>query len=247
MPVCPQCGILIDGSPPCPRCGCKLIEFTQDDPKLQRVIALRPQQRPSMAKLLVLDDDSDDEGEWFRLRRSETWIGRRETEVCIPHDPDLSARHASIRRTESAEQTRWELVDNDSTNGAYVRLGQRSLVDGDQFRLGAVSVLWTHDSKGTRQLQTLDGVRGSVSEVPKKPVTRVGAGEGTDVVIPHPTVSPNHAEIRFDGEDWTLTDSQSLNGTWLKVCRWPLRGMTQFLLGQQRFIFHPIPSSRTVP
>jgi pSer/pThr/pTyr-binding forkhead associated (FHA) protein len=42
---------------------------------------------------------------------------------------------------------------------------------------------------------------------------RVGRAETADVLLPHESVSEQHAEIRFDGELWTLHDSGSTNGT----------------------------------
>src|SRR5436190_22305563 len=53
----------------------------------------RPQERPSLALLCILDDGKAD-GEWVRLRGDRYLIGRSEGVVCIAHDAMMSARHA---------------------------------------------------------------------------------------------------------------------------------------------------------
>jgi len=42
---------------------------------------------------------------------------------------------------------------------------------------------------------------------------KVGRAETADVLLPHESVSENHAEVRFDGTHWTLVDQGSTNGT----------------------------------
>ncbi|MEC8252994.1 MAG: FHA domain-containing protein [Planctomycetota bacterium] len=41
----------------------------------------------------------------------------------------------------------------------------------------------------------------------------IGRAESAEVLIPHEPVSERHAEVCFDGERWTLQDSNSTNGT----------------------------------
>lgn len=48
-----------------------------------------------------------------------------------------------------------------------------------------------------------------------QPVVRIGREPGMDVVIDNPSVSRSQAELRQDGEGWTLTDLGSANGTFL--------------------------------
>src|SRR5438045_629773 len=70
----------------------------------------RPMQRPPTAQLCILDDGKQ-EGEWVRLRADRTTIGRVEGEIVIPHDKQMSARHAEIVREKTAKGWRWLLID----------------------------------------------------------------------------------------------------------------------------------------
>jgi pSer/pThr/pTyr-binding forkhead associated (FHA) protein len=45
-----------------------------------------------------------------------------------------------------------------------------------------------------------------------KACNKVGRAETADVLLPHESVSERHAEIRFDGEHWSLVDCGSTNG-----------------------------------
>ena len=46
-----------------------------------------------------------------------------------------------------------------------------------------------------------------------KAANKVGRAETADVLLPHESVSEQHAEIRFDGAQWSLHDCGSTNGT----------------------------------
>ena len=43
--------------------------------------------------------------------------------------------------------------------------------------------------------------------------SRIGRAETADVLLPHETVSEQHADLQFDGSKWSLIDSGSANGT----------------------------------
>jgi pSer/pThr/pTyr-binding forkhead associated (FHA) protein len=45
-----------------------------------------------------------------------------------------------------------------------------------------------------------------------KASNKIGRAETADVLLPHESVSEQHAEIRFDGNNWSLIDSGSTNG-----------------------------------
>ena len=47
-----------------------------------------------------------------------------------------------------------------------------------------------------------------------EPVTRIGRGLASDVVLEDPTVSRRHALIVLRDDEATLLDDNSLNGTW---------------------------------
>jgi predicted component of type VI protein secretion system len=46
-----------------------------------------------------------------------------------------------------------------------------------------------------------------------KPTNTVGRSETSDVLLPHESVSEQHAEIRFDGKNWWFVDSGSSDGS----------------------------------
>ncbi len=98
-------------------------------------LADRPQQRPPMALLCVLDDGKQD-GEWVRLRGDQCLIGRVEGEVIIPHDVLMSSRHAEITRQKHKDGYRWVLTDLQSRNGTWVRIGNTVLRHQNELLIG---------------------------------------------------------------------------------------------------------------
>jgi pSer/pThr/pTyr-binding forkhead associated (FHA) protein len=95
----------------------------------------RPSSRPSMAVLLILDD-SDDEGETVRIRGASYVIGRVQGDLIIPHDGNISGRHAEIQRRLEGGKYHWYLRDLQSTNGTYVRVASGILRDGQEMLIG---------------------------------------------------------------------------------------------------------------
>jgi pSer/pThr/pTyr-binding forkhead associated (FHA) protein len=60
---------------------------------------------------------------------------------------------------------------------------------------------------------TVVGVR--VEEVIDRDSVVIGRDEGVDLVLPEPTVSRRHAEVRGVGGGWEIEDLGSRLGTWL--------------------------------
>jgi FHA domain/Domain of unknown function (DUF4388) len=48
-----------------------------------------------------------------------------------------------------------------------------------------------------------------------RPVLTVGRSDGSDIVLPDPSVSKHHAQIEQAEDGWRLTDLKSTNGTWV--------------------------------
>ncbi|MCC7396551.1 MAG: FHA domain-containing protein [Planctomycetes bacterium] len=84
-----------------------------------------------------------------------------------------------------------------------------------------------------------------------KAVNKVGRAETADVLVPHESVSEQHAELRFDGTLWSLVDCGSTNGTFadgvaLRQSQLPLRRNSVLGFGQVRalFLMHDAATAR---
>jgi hypothetical protein len=94
----------------------------------------------SPAELVVLDDQGR-ESERIAVTRTPIVIGRQSTNDVVLSDPNVSRRHAELRRTGGS----WSLVDLGSTNGTTVngRTGaEHSLKDGDKLGFGTSELLF---------------------------------------------------------------------------------------------------------
>lgn len=76
-----------------------------------------------------------------------------------------------------------------------------------------------------------------------KDATTIGRLEGNDIIIPDPSVSRHHAEIRRENDNFFVLDLDSTNGTWLngkRISKTPVRdgariGLGKVLLEFRRF------------
>ena len=71
-------------------------------------------------------------------------IGRSKSVECVLSDPNVSRRHAELRRAESGD---WQIVDLGSTNGIKVngrRVASTRLRPGDQVTVGTTTFLLRH-------------------------------------------------------------------------------------------------------
>jgi pSer/pThr/pTyr-binding forkhead associated (FHA) protein len=223
----------------------------------------RPTQRPPTPVLVVLDD-GEETGEERRVRTERFVIGRTEGDLVIPHDSQMSGRHAELRRTWTKDKHRWQLVDLDSTNGTYVRVGSAVLQDGQEFLLGRTRFRFEGPAKALAAAKPPDPVNqttlpwtGDVAPALAPSVCELTAeGIGGRVLLPgkelwlgkdasccgvvlrqDPFVSARHARIRL-GDDgvWVIENNKSVNGVWLRVTKIPLRSACRFLLGEQQFL-----------
>jgi pSer/pThr/pTyr-binding forkhead associated (FHA) protein len=224
------------------------------------VRAERPQDRPPMALLCILDDGRAD-GELVRLRADRCVIGRTEGDVVIPHDGMISGRHAEIVRQKTPAGYRWTLNDLGSTNGTFVRVGRTVLhpqaeiiVGRGRYRFEAGTVEQAPQATAAATV----GWGGSappshlaalVEITPAGPGQRypLGTGEqwiGRDakacqVARPDdPLVNARHARLYPDARGlWHVENNKSVNGLWLRVEQIPLTATCRFRLGEQRFLF----------
>jgi pSer/pThr/pTyr-binding forkhead associated (FHA) protein len=227
-------------------------------------IRYRPLRRPPMAALCILHDGRDD-GEWVRVCGERLVIGRTDGDVVIPHDGAMSSRHAEIVRRAEAGAYRWYLVDLQSSNGVFVRIGRSLLKHGDELLLGSrryrfdaapagsvhAAAAVDEDPPGTRSWSTVRTsdllpsleYLSSSGQGQRYLITGSEAWIGRDrghcniVLEEDLMVSPRHAHLFRDGKGrWIIENAGSLNGTWLRMQTTPVDGTGQFQLGEQRFL-----------
>jgi hypothetical protein len=96
--------------------------------------------RGSGASLVVLDQ-SGRPAERISITRAPVVIGRLSTNDVVLSDPNVSRRHAELRRTPEG----WLLVDLGSTNGTLVNgklAKEHSLEDGDRVAFGSSELIF---------------------------------------------------------------------------------------------------------
>ena len=92
----------------------------------------------SGARLVVIDD-SGGETETISITKDPVVIGRMSTNDVVLSDPNVSRRHAELRRAGD----RWLLVDLGSTNGTTVNgklAREHELNDGDRLMFGSTKI-----------------------------------------------------------------------------------------------------------
>jgi hypothetical protein len=216
-----------------------------------------------MALLCILDDGKQ-EGEWVRLRAARTSIGRSEGDVRIPHDVQMSARHAEIIREQTATGWRWLLQDAGSTNGTFVRVGNTILRNLSELRIGQgryrfESAMSTPNAAmaveiaAATQLPQPAAIGSLVPSLVE--IAAAGPQQRFRLTLPEywfgrdpaqagivraddPFVDARHARFfRDKSGHWQVSNNDSINGLWLRIKTIPLDKACQFLLGEQRFIF----------
>ena len=94
----------------------------------------------SPAELVVLDENGRDK-ERISITRTPIVIGRMSSNDVVLSDPNVSRRHAELRRDDG----RWVLVDLGSTNGTTVngrQAPEHSLNDGDRLGFGTSELVF---------------------------------------------------------------------------------------------------------
>jgi pSer/pThr/pTyr-binding forkhead associated (FHA) protein len=202
-------------------------------------VRFRPLHRPPLAVLWVMDDDQDG-AERIRIRQRTFVIGRTEGDLCLPHDHQISSRHAEISRRQEEGAWNWYLTDLKSTNGTFVKIAKARLQPETELCFGCTHFrfrLGTSTSRPPHLVQLLADGEGR-----HWPLDRPSYWFGRDAaqcqifVEDDPTISPTHAHLQCDDKGrWYVLDDQTLNGTWLRIEQIRLTSGGEFELGEQRF------------
>lgn len=225
-------------------------------------IPYRPVNRPPTLLLCALDDGSRDDGEWFRVRKSNFVIGRGEGDIIIGHDNGISGKHLEVTLRVEEGRYRFYLKDLGSRNGTFVRVSRALIRNRQEVLLGAKRYYFVaggnatdpSSAVGTAQWtgpesSDLGALMPSVVEM-----TPRGDGEryslqntdtlvGSDanrcgIVLPSdPFISAVHARIFKDQKKrWVVENQNSLNGVWMRIDEMPLDTGGEFQIGEQRFL-----------
>lgn len=203
------------------------------------------------AKLVLIKGDGLD-GISFTLAGKEHIAGGEGADLPFEEDPFISPRHANFFYREG----RLIVRDEGSVNGVFVRIrGSRGVAIGDRFLVGE-QVLEIQDTlrdvrlepsdDGTylytsprgsspfRIVQLLRGGGTGLAFRPPSDVVSVGREEN-DLNFPDdPFISGHHAQVSAQGDQITLTDLGSKNGTFLRVNdEAPLEHGDYVFMGQQ--------------
>lgn len=220
-------------------------EFTAsiDSPILStpQVPFVRPSRRPPIAFLRVYDDNMRTFEE-VRIRVTIFEIGRRQGQLVIEHDSQISSRHLRIRRVCREESCKWLLEDLNSMNGIFLKKDRINLTNDTWMLIGGDLVRFKQSSPGGEaSLAREDAValHSSVTLHPHR-VNFIGtsAQHCLDFMRNHPYLDPHHIRLECNSAgSWTIQDIGSTNGIWQQVKNAVLEDGTHFQAGEQRFGF----------
>lgn len=99
---------------------------------------------------------------------------------------------------------------------------------------------------GTAMLVVRRGPNAGSRFLLDRDVTTVGRHSESDIFLDDITVSRRHAEFRRDGEDFSVSDVGSLNGTYVnkeRIDSAPLTGGDEVMIGKFRLVFFEAPGA----
>jgi pSer/pThr/pTyr-binding forkhead associated (FHA) protein len=232
------------------------------------VIRFRPNQRPPMAIIELLDDGGD-HGEEFRLRADSVTIGRTNTEIVVPHDSQMSGNHVKVSRRLVNSEYHWFLTDLSSTNGTFLRVAKSMLQADVPIIIGSYRYTYRpsgspgqHTSPPTAPAGTRGWTAPTADDLKRLTAAMVRiADDGTELSFPlpndggkigsdpgqcqivisdDPTVNSVHAGIKLTDKGFVIEDNKSLNGIWTAVSERRLGNSAIFQIGEQRICFRVI-------
>lgn len=177
----------------------------------------------------------------LELSESGLNVGRDSVRCQVVMDhPSVSSVHA-----EFALQSGKACLTDHSTNGTFVN-GQRirtaELVDGDYITFGRYAGKSLIFRTGLEPQ-----LRSETVELAKDRIT-IGRDLSSDVVIDHPVVSAQHAQIVKEGDKFFIVDLGSTNGTFvngIKVKRHQLAELDRIVVGPSELHFSGASLSHT--
>ena len=232
---CPACTAPVPvGQRFCGRCGHRADQPTAAGPPRAQTMYFGSMQQPNQARLVLIKGEGMD-GVAYQLNSSEHIAGRSEGAILFPDDPLLSPCHANFYYRESDLVVR----DESSRNGVFMRIrnpvplgpGDHFLVGEQLLRLDASDedTPLAPDAEGTyfhgsprrptrfRVTQMLrGGERGIVYRAKSERITL--GREGCDLNFgDDPFISGHHARVDHEQGRFTLTDTGSKNGTFVRI------------------------------
>jgi pSer/pThr/pTyr-binding forkhead associated (FHA) protein len=194
-----------------------------------------PTLRPPMPILHMLSDDQEFSMN-YPLCGERFIIGRVNGNLLIPHDLSISSKHVEIQRRRKNQGFVWHLVDLKSTNGTFVRVHMATLRHNDMLLIGKERFRFLNLREETGLLHVTQSPGGDFWNFIGREVRIGRKSQGLNVCMNDPFVDPVHATFRYkNSKEWTVTDSNSLNGTWLRVRTGPIHDKFEFQIGEQRF------------
>ncbi len=212
-----------------------------------QTVSFRPQLRPQVPILWVMDDDQGS-GERIRIRVANFIIGRNDGNLTLPHDSQVSGRHAEIERRQEGGRWMFLLRDLSSTNGTFVKIAQSRLENGAEFRVGRQQFSFVNEravadpdgqsKTGPAVVElTADG-EGRAWLLPSREAWIGRDAESCWLTLKDPLVDARHVRLVCDRRGyWYLDDSSSQNGTWLAIQEIQLISGSEFEVGEQRCRF----------
>lgn len=233
-----------------------------DDLPMSAEGAYRPEIRPLVPKLVILDDGEQAVGETRWLREQSTVIGRSEGDIRLSHDPLISGRHAELVREGTTRPHRWLLRDLGSANGTFVRCSRTAIRTGGIIILGSRRFRFRppHAEEGADAtlpngtvMADVAGLNASAwpalvettqAREPREiilsgPDLSVGRpGHRNAIEIDDPLLAATHARIRRQHSgQWMIEALPSVNGIWVQIQAIALAPVSRFQVGEQRFLF----------
>ncbi len=203
------------------------------------------------AKLVLIKGEGHD-GESYALAGEDHRIGRSDADIVFEEDEFLSPTHANFFYVDG----KLVVKDENSTNGVYLRIRDScTLLDEDFLLVGEQVIQVRVLPSDNGLIATDDGTYLYCS--PRRParfeLTQIlsGGAEGikypatndsitlgreqNDINFPEdPFISGHHAQVSGQGNDLTLTDLGSKNGTFIRLTKeTPLSHGDYVFMGQQ--------------